>query len=596
MSSWLVARLFVGLVIVAPWLSLLPVPSPLLAIGLGVITLVCAFHGFGLLLARLARLDGISAALLVHWGLAAMLGIAGVLMTVGAYGHAAQTILVFTGAGLHTGLVLADRDRRRDRITAWFDARESRFWLVPALLLVAVAALHVLGAAGDIGARPFDDDGNHLAQVRRLFVTGTLGDPIGFARSSQLGGQVVAGAFANVLGDAHLLRVIDSGLGFALVLWLAVTRLRPRDATTGVWSMLLIFVAASYPYVAADPSTRWLATSLILALHITLRDLAASRETHPLWPIGLVAGALATLRLELVPVAIAAVIGAGVLGRERLDLRRLVALVGVPLAVVMPYVIVRFVAKGSVTAEAYALVAPDRPALLVILAACIAIGAAGFGLARVIRDPATRWIAIATVAGSAGIASQLATARPYAGAFLWPILVGAALAFGVEALRRPRTSSSRPSGPALAVALLACALIYEGRDTPGRVRWVRRYADLLANIEYLRHAPRTPEPDRYASLLAHVPADATVAVWVNRPETLDVARHRIVDLRGPRVARLRGTAAFAPFVAGTRAEYLLIEDDHRALAGIATDELAALVRQHPVAASTSQLRLVDLAR
>jgi hypothetical protein len=127
------------------------------------------------------------------------------------------------------------------------------------------------------------------------------------------------------------------------------------------------------------------------------------------------------------------------------------------------------------------------------------------------------------------------------------------------------------------------------------VRWVRRYADLLANIEYLRHAPRTPEPDRYASLLARVPAGATVAVWVNRPETLDVARHRIVDLRGPRVARLRGTSGFAPFVAGTRAEYLLIEDDHLTLAHGAVDELAALAQRHAVAASSAQIRLVDLA-
>lgn len=596
MRTGLIARVFVWFVVAAPWLTLLPMPSSLLAIGLSVITLVCAFHGYGLLLARIARLDGLSAPLLVHWGLAALLGIAGVLMTLRAYGHAAQTILVFTGAGLHTGLVILDRDRRRDRTTAWFDAVETRFWLLPALLLAAVATLHVLGAAGDVGARPFDDDGNHLAQVRRLFDTGTLGDPIGFVRGSQLGGQVVAGAFANVLGDAQLLRVIDGGLGFGLVLWLALTRFRPRDVTTGVWSILLIFVAASYPYVATDPSMRWLATSLILALHITFRDLAAAREAHPLWPIGLVAGALATLRLELVPVAIAAVIGAGIVGRARLDLRRLVALVAVPLAVVLPYVIVRFVAKSSVTAEAFAMVASHRADVVVVLGTSVAIIAVSLGLARLIRDASARWIAITTIAGCAGIASQITGARPYATAFLWPILVGAALALAVEALRAPRASPSQPSGPALAAALLACALIYEGRDTTGRVRWVRRYADLIANVEYLRHAPIAAEPNRYASLLAHVPAGATVAVWVNQPETLDFARHRIVDLRGPRVARLRDDPGLARLVDGTRADFLMIEDDHRDLVSSAPDALAAFALRHPVAATKAQVRVVDLGR
>ncbi len=577
------ARLLVWLVIFAPWLTLLSVGSPLLAFGLGVITLVAAFHGFGLVLVRIARLDGVSAAVLVHWGLAAMLGIAGVLMALRAYGNAAQAILVFTGAALHSGLVILDRDRYRVRTTAVLGEPGARYWLLPALLLVAVSALHVLGAAGDFGARPFDDEGNHLAQLRRLVDTGTLGDPIGFSRSAQLGGQVVVGAFANVLGDARFLRVMDSGLGFALVLWLAVSRLRPRDATTGVWAVLLIFVAASYPFIAVDPSTRWLATSLILALHITIRDLATSRVTHPLWPIGLLAGALATLRVELIPVAIAAVIGAGILGRVRTDLRRLVPLVAVPLAVIVPYVIVRFVAKGTVAVDAYTLVVPARPWILPLVASLAVIGLA-LALARFIRDPTARWVAIATAIGCAGIASKLTGAWPYATGFLWPILVAGVLALGVEALRS--TSPARPTGVVLAIALVACALIYEGRDVPGRVRWVRRYADLIANLDFLRHAPDRGR-DHYGPLLANVPHGSTVIVWVTRPETLDYARHRIIDLRVPRLAQR--PQHVLTVIAGTHANYLLIED------GATPEELATLALRHPTVVTAPGLRLVDLA-
>lgn len=581
MGAAVSARLVVWLVIVAPWLALVPTGSPLVAVALSVILLVAAFHGTGLLLLRIARLDGVSAALLVHWGLAAMLGIAGVLMTVRAYGHAAQTILVFSGVGLHSGLVILDRDRYHARLTAMFRDPQARFWWVPALLLIAVAALHVLGAAGDVDARPFDDEGHHLAQVRRLIDTGTLGDPIGFPRKSQLGGQIVVGAFANVLGDLRFLRVMDSGLGFALVLWLAVTRLRPRDATTGVWAVLLIFVAASYPFVAVDPSTRWLATSLILALHLTTRDLATSRDSHPLWPIGLLAGALATLRLELVPVAIAAVIGAGILGRARADRRCLVALVSALLAVIVPYVIIRFAAKGTV--DAYALVAPARPWILPFVAS-FAIIAVGVGLARYIRDPATRWIAITTVAGCAAVASKLAGAWPYSTAFLWPILVAGVLALGVEALRS--TSPARPTGAVLAIALVACALIYEGRDVPGRVRWVRRYADLVSNIEFLRHAPDRRR-DPYGALLTNVPRDARVVVWVSAPETLDYARHQIIDLRVPRLAQQ--PLRLSTVIAGTRADYLVIED------GALPDELEDFAVLHPTVARAPGLRVVDLA-
>ena len=612
----LVARLILWLAIVAPWLSLLPVTSPVIAIALAVLTLVGAFHGVGLLVARLARRDDLPAALLVHWGLAAMLGIAGALMMVRAYGSTAQTILVVAGAALHSGLLILDRDRRRELISAALRARETRFWIVPGLLLVAVAALHVLGAAGDLGARPFDDDGHHLAQLQRLLDTGTLADPIGFARSSQLGGQVVAGAFARVLGDVQLVRVIDGGLGFGLLVWLALTRLRPRDATTGVWAVLLIFVAASYPFVAIDPSPRWLATTLILAVYVTVRELDTSRGV---WPLGLVAGALATLRMELVPVAVAVVIGAAVVHRTGLGLRRIAVLVVVPLAVVLPYVIVWLSAKGSIEATAYAVVAPSRP-LVVPLVAFVAIVGVGAGLARLVRDPAARWITIATLAGCAGIASQLAGPRPYAATFLWPILVGGGLALGVEALRARAASSARPPALALVISLLACVLIYDGRDVPGRVRWVRRYAELVANIEYLRHAPLERAPDRYASLLAQVPAGATVAVWVTRPETLDYARHRFVDLRVPRIARLRQHrwdprgSRLASLLAGIHADYLLVEDDHRRIERgqrdllyrfacppggterACADELEAIVLGHRVVATAPGARLVDLAR
>ena len=110
----------------------------------------------------------------------------------------------------------------------------------------------------------------------------------------------------------------------------------------------------------------------------------------------------------------------------------------------------------------------------------------------------------------------------------------------------------------LVLSLLAAVLIYDGRDTPGRVRWSRRYTELASNLQYLRHAfPEPPVRDPYGPLLASVPSDAIVAVSVARPELLDYAAHHLVDVRGPRTMARR-----AAVLRALRPAYLLVEDDH----------------------------------
>src|SRR5262249_2823797 len=118
-----------------------------------------------------------------------------------------------------------------------------------------------------------------------------------------------------------------------------------------------------------------------------------------------------------------------------------------------------------------------------------------------------------------------------------------------------------PLATSLIVALLAGAWIYDGRETLGRVRWSNRYTELVFGIEYLRRVgDAAPAGGSYAQVLAAVPAGATVAVWVARPELLDYRAHRIVDLRTPRWAHTR-KAGFAKLVAATGADYLLVESD-----------------------------------
>jgi hypothetical protein len=191
---------------------------------------------------------------------------------------------------------------------------------------------------------------------------------------------------------------------------------------------------------------------------------------------------------------------------------------------------------------------------------------------------------------------------------VWPIALAYLAKLVIDFARRERLGAA-----SLIVALLGVGWIYEGRDTTGRARWSHRYTELLYGIEYLhRVGDAAPAGGSYASVLAAIPAGATVAVWVARPELLDYRVHRIVDLRTPRWAPAR-KSGFARLVATTGADYLLVERDdasreraehdliYRALCAadregsLCGDELDAFVRERPILATDGLLRVVRIA-
>jgi hypothetical protein len=160
-----------------------------------------------------------------------------------------------------------------------------------------------------------------------------------------------------------------------------------------------------------------------------------------------------------------------------------------------------------------------------------------------------------------------------------------------------------------------CVFVYEGREAPGRLRWSRRLAAAATNIEALQRPPGAGA-DPYASLLASVPPDAVVAVWVAAPERLDYAHHRIIDLRTPAGARLRvqrwepHASKLPPLLAQLSAAFLLIEGDDadvqrtqsnllyrylcRRPRALCADDLEAIALQHRTIAEQAGVRLIDL--
>ena len=613
MGRAVIASALAAAAIALPWLTLLPLPG-VAAVLAHALTLIAAFHGAGLVVARLAGLrtrdraaGAASPWLVVQWGAAALIGLSGLAIAAGAGTLATHAVLVFGFVAVHTGSVGLRFTHHAGRVE---DALAGpRDWIVPAALLAVLGTLAVLGAAGDPLARPFDDDGHVVAQLRRVLDTGALGDPIGYPRSAQLGGQIALAAVASGAGDGFA-RIVDA-LAMVLALGLAVSRIRGRDASSALWASVLVVAAFGLALAPSDPLPCWTAVGLTVALYATLSD----TEPAPALPLAITAGALIALRFELAPIAAVAVIAAW--WQRRTDRRRTAALIAGVLGVSAPLLVARMVAWRSLPATAGAASSAPETALAVRLFGAAALAAPAACVLRLALPDsrALRWAALAAAAALAALAAQVTGAGAYSRSLAWPIAIAFAITLVVELAR------SRWSGPsALITALVLCVVVYEGREAPGSLRWSRRLTEAAATIAYLQHpSAETPEP--YAPLLAQVPVGATVAVWVAEPERLDYADHRIIDLRTPAGARLRADRwdvgagqgkQLEALLAALPASFLLIEDGDAHARGVATallhrlacrtrpavcaDDLAAIAERHRIVAQRGALRLVELGR
>jgi hypothetical protein len=528
--------------IVAPWLVWLPPVQGAAALDLlGAVAITGAWHGWGRLVARVAERE-VPSIITVYWGVAASVALAGVGVALHVYD---ARFLVIGGTVAHTADLALRFHELRD--TDW---RRPRLWLVPAAMIAIVAGIAVLGAAGHVG-RDFDDDGNVIAQVARLADTGTLGDAIGYPRTSQLGGHVGLAALVSAFEDPSRARLIDSGLGLALLLAVACARIRPRDAGAAMWVGLLVIVACAFALPTNDLAPLWIPAGLVVALDATFD----SDTARGVFPIALCAGALAALRVEYAAVAIAYLAAAW--WRDRRNARTALVLIGTFIAVLAPYAIARAGAWGKVDASARALFESTHGGFARYgLFAAIAVAAVPLALLAVrdVESRAARVLAVACAAGVGGIAAF--GERPFATQLYWPLAIAGFLALAIAFAPR------RELAPvALVLSLFACALVADAQAATARAKsWSWRAYDWMGDVEYARHS--APEGGAYDQILTRVPPGDTVAVWVSRPELLDYARHRLIDLRTPRVARWRESGdRLARLVEAAHAHWLLLEDD-----------------------------------
>lgn len=520
-------------IIGAPWLAMLPVGG-VLAIVVHALAFVAAFHGWGLVVAQRAR---VSAFLAIQWGIAAVIAIAGLAIALHRYTEVVQIAVVFGGVAIHSA-TLAIRFRATSATLTRLLA-DARWWLVPVGAIVVIGLLYVVGSAGDVTARPFDDDGHVLGQLRGLADTGALADPIGAPRIAQLGGQLGILAIVSVVGDLHFAHMIDA-LACLLVLGLACARIEPRTGRRAIWIAVLIVVVIAMPIAIDDLAPTWLAVGLIVALFVSIADGAPARA------VGLVAGALIALRLEFAPLAVVAIALAG-----RHDRKRALAIVATAALVVVPFAIARAMAWASVADGVRHLAVPSRGGLVAHVAIALGVTAIATPILLVVVRGT---VALASAASLGAIVGGVFGPLAFGGRLAWPIAIAVFVVLVIDLARQGRTRSIVP----FVVLIVACSIVQAGQTATGRMRWTRRELDLAGAAGYIgaTHA-WSPASAMYAAAFAAIPEGATVALWVRQPEAVDHAHHRILDLRTPRVPRAR----LAALLDALHPAYFVVEDE-----------------------------------
>jgi hypothetical protein len=336
--------------------------------------------------------------------------------------------------------------------------------------LAAVAAIGLLAAAGHASAGTADPGA--LGQLRQLEDTGGLGD--GAVRDG-LGGDIVLAATASAAGDLRAALAVDSGVMLVLVVgWLGWA----LGAAPAAVAASLLVVALALHLGLAPP---WSLVALALGCASTLAR-AADRRSAP---------------HALVAVAVAAA-----------------------LAAVHPAGLV--LAAAAVAAAARAV--PDRAR---------DVAAAGVAVIALVVGPYALSLAAAWRAlGMVSPALTSPTADDGRG-----LAIAAALAIAALVAARATRAATTRLHPLLAVTLAATAALTLCRFPagPSRQALPGHAAAVLADARAVLRAPPTaPGADArdHAAVIATIASAARVGVVVDRPDLIDRAGRRLVDLSG----------------------------------------------------------------
>lgn len=643
----LVRRPIQAIAIIVPWWLLWWSPSTLLGAIAGALVVACAaLHGLGstasALLDRPDRADtgSWSRADLLAVGLAIFLIVGGAICALHRFDHTAQIVVLAVGLVLHTFAIAGTR-----RGPPLLDARAvagrvSAATLLLWIVIVGVAAIHVLGLVASQASSVYDDDGHWFAAVKRLRDVGGFEDPLGYGRAYQLGGTVISAALAATVREVSCTR-LGEAIGFIVTLGLlANLALSPRDRRQAgaLILLLLVLVVSSKAQAETELSTFWLPAALLIAAY---RRIIVTRPVEPggglrSWlAFTLLVAASCIVRLELLPFAGAAVVLAQRPERLVVLARRTAALAAVFIGCIAPLVVDRAINGGDA--------GPVAARWLPVAVTCVMIG----GL-LVLRARATLALTpIAQLAWAAGASSAVlflvrTPSGGYSQRLMWiPIftLLFVVLAVLARAQWAPRQELAglhlfrgvrrrfRFSTAAMLV-FVTLGFITRAQDPSVRFTWRARFLPWFERASQLASASSSglAAVEPYDRLLAQVPRNVPVLLWVDRPTKIDYRDRALFDIRVARYSRLRWVtwgrerSPFPEIAHAAGAGFLLVQSDmlvgHRGrwselyrfwchrenpfadprlgIPAVCADPLEAEILRHRTVATDGEVTLIDL--
>ena len=428
------------------------------------------------------------------------------------------------------------------------------------IVLVAIAAFHVLSGVATLDRNPWDDDIAYTPFVKRLLGVGDLVEPYSFRRLAAYGGQTMLQALGGVRGNLENVHLIDKGLCLGLAL-LAITAYARRHRANPLWVALIVLVLVLMPEAAINTASYWSGLAFFLALY---RSVVDERWTI----VGLVGAATCTLRMNyLIVVVFFVVIVLGLrlhaLSRTsswrdawRDERRHLRDVAVVAIVAILPYCIASFIScrtfmfpfmAGTWThglsitpavvswvdeLQFFAWCCIDTSPIVVVPALGIV-----FAFARDERlgRPFTAMF-LASALGFALLAHTLVGSDPsnlwrYGFGFAGTVLAFGAIELGgiedVGTLRLP------PLGRWILLAALVLQLAVGRSSVPHR--YAALFNDLREAAAIDRHGDpiAAVEAKRYRAMQAAVPEGAKLLVMLDEPVFLDFRRNPIANLDTP---------------------------------------------------------------
>ena len=579
--------------------------------------------GWGTLVAqaaqlRRARIDwGLRAA----WGMALTLAAGGALMMLHLANALALQILVLGGLGVWLAKLLQDGRRM-------FAARGRRlvrggrswWWYV---LLAAVPALSYLGSIETLTFNWWDDLPAYLAFDDKILATGTLVDPFSWRRLSTYGGQHVLQAQVMSAGSDVNVNILERGLAPILFLGLLAGLLGRHGKQRWILAgMGILAVWVEVPRV--NIQSQLTGAVLFLALYRTLRLYRRGdpRGAQAPWVAGMLAAALATLRMNFAPVGALALILAfgGAAGTDRRYWRRH-ALAGavalaVMAAVLAPWAAVLHESSGSLF---YPLMRGNqRPEFGRVLAAPLSLAGkiqwmGGFLvhprvlllIAPVLLVLRRRYWRAGLALYLAAIAGALATAWAFTKSdypslyrYSFPMLFPTCLVALAVALRRWRERRGVVAAGLAALILLGVNLV------PGAALRQHDAAEAYASITAFRILAPAPLQDEYRAAQKAIPPGARVLSWTTFASLLDYKRNDVwtADYAGvaspdPGLPLHEGPEAFRRYLRSQGIGYIIASNFDRTL-GIYERQRDRQARggsgQAPTASATDMILVTPL--